>query len=92
MNEPPEAAPNKSVCASDRVYSEDVSQNPLKCSKRPKLLKIGLISKSLLNKRQGKKCTQDIYLDFFFLVNNIQKHSKLKMSYKCQDMIKMNNC
>lgn len=66
MNEPPKAAPNKSFCVSDRVYSEDVSQNPFKCSKRPKLPKIGLISKSLLNKRQGKKCTQDTYLDFFF--------------------------
>lgn len=65
MSEPPEAAPYRSVCASDHVYSEDVSQNPFKCLKRPKLLKIGLISKSLLNKRQGKKCTQDIYLDFF---------------------------
>lgn len=37
-----------SVC----VYFEDVSQNPFKHSKRPRPLKIGLISKSLLNKRK----------------------------------------
>lgn len=36
------------------VYFEDVSQNPLKCSEHPRLVKIGVISKSLLNKRKRK--------------------------------------
>lgn len=40
---------------------EDVSQNSFKHSKRPTPLKIGLISKSLLNKRKREKNALRIY-------------------------------
>lgn len=48
----PEALLNNS--APSCVCSEDVSQNPLKRLKLPRL-KIGVISKRLLNKRQRKR-------------------------------------